>query len=48
MAFNPELFPDIPVVALYVRLVLQFVAFYWAYSVTRADSVTRTDSVSAI
>ena len=38
MAFNPELFPDIPVVALYVRLALQFVAFYWAYSVTRPDS----------
>ena len=35
MAFNPEMFPDIPVTALYVRLVLQFVAFYWAYSVTR-------------
>lgn len=37
MAFNPEMFPDIPVTALYVRLVLQFVAFYWAYSVTRPD-----------
>ena len=37
MAFNPEMFPDIPVMALYVRLVLQFVAFYWAYSVTRPD-----------
>jgi len=37
MAFNPELFPDIPVAALYVRLALQFVAFYWAYSVTRLD-----------
>ena len=37
MAFNPQLFPDIPLVALYVRLALQFVAFYWAYSVTRPD-----------
>ena len=37
MAFNPEMFPDIPVMALYVRLVLQFVDFYWAYSVTRPD-----------
>jgi len=37
MAFNPELFPDIPVAALYVRLALQLVAFYWAYSVTRPD-----------
>lgn len=40
MAFNPEMFPDIPVTALYVRLALQFVAFYWAYSVTRPDPVT--------
>lgn len=40
MAFNPELFPDVPVVALYVRLALQFVAFYWAYSVTRPDPVS--------
>lgn len=37
MAFNPELFPDIPVAALYVRLALQFIAFYWAYSVTRPE-----------
>ena len=37
MAYNPHLFPDIPLVALYVRLVLQFVAFYWAYTVTRPD-----------
>ena len=35
MAFNPELFPAFSVVALYVRLALQFVAVYWAYSVTR-------------
>ena len=40
MAFNPQLFPDIPLVALYVRLALQFVAFYWAYSVTRPDPVS--------
>ena len=38
MAFNPHLFPDIPVVALYIRLALQFLAFYWAYTVTRPDS----------
>ena len=37
MAFNPELFPDIPAAALYVRLALQFIAFYWAYSVTRPE-----------
>jgi uncharacterized membrane protein len=40
MAFNPQLFPDTPLVALYVRLALQFVAFYWAYSVTRPDPVS--------
>ena len=37
MAFNPHLFPDIPVAALYVRLALQFLAFYWAYTVSRPD-----------
>jgi uncharacterized membrane protein len=37
MAFNPHLFPDIPLVALYIRLALQFLAFYWAYTVTRPD-----------
>ncbi len=42
MAFNPHLFPDIPLVALYVCLALQFLAFYWAYTVTRPDS-TRPD-----
>ena len=35
MALTPEAFPDIPVSALYFRLVLQFLFFYWAYSVTR-------------
>jgi uncharacterized membrane protein len=34
MAFTPEAFPDIPISALYFRLVLQFLFFYWAYSVT--------------
>jgi len=38
MAFNPHLFPDIPLVALYIRLALQFLAVYWAYTVTRPDS----------
>ncbi len=37
MAFNPQLFPDIPLAALYVRLALQFLAFYWAWTVTRPD-----------
>ena len=35
MALTPEAFPDIPLSALYFRLVLQFLFFYWAYSVTR-------------
>jgi len=37
MAFNPHLFPSIPLAALYVRLALQFLAFYWAWTVTRPD-----------
>ena len=35
MAITPEAFPDFPVALLYVRLVFQFVFFYWAFSVTR-------------
>ena len=35
MAISPEAFPDIPTEILYFRLVLQFLFFYWAYSVTR-------------
>ena len=35
MALTPEAFPEIPLSALYFRLVLQFLFFYWAYSVTR-------------
>jgi uncharacterized membrane protein len=35
MAITPQAFPDIPVALLYVRLALQFVFFYWAYSVTK-------------
>jgi uncharacterized membrane protein len=46
MAFNPHLFPGIPLAALYVRLALQFLAFYWAYTVTRPDS-TRPDRFQA-
>ncbi|MFL2698308.1 MAG: DoxX family protein [Gammaproteobacteria bacterium] len=34
MAVTPEAFPDISVELLYFRLVLQFLFFYWAYSVT--------------
>ena len=36
MAISPEAFPDIPIEILYFRLVLQFLFFYWAYSVTRS------------
>ncbi len=35
MAIFPEVFPDIPIEMLYFRLALQFLFFYWAYSVTR-------------
>ena len=35
MALTPEAFSEIPLSALYFRLVLQFLFFYWAYSVTR-------------
>ena len=35
MALRPEAFPDIPLFALYFRLALQFLFFYWAYSITR-------------
>ena len=35
MAITPEAFPNIPLSLLYFRLVLQFVFFYWAFSVTR-------------
>jgi uncharacterized membrane protein len=32
---NPELFPDIALSLLYIRLPMQFIFIYWAYSVTR-------------
>ena len=35
MALTPEAFPYIPLFALYFRLALQFLFFYWAYSITR-------------
>tara|TARA_B100000579_G_C22260249_1_gene589076 strand:+ start:105 stop:533 length:429 start_codon:yes stop_codon:yes gene_type:complete len=37
MAMTPEAFPDIPKSVLYIRLVFQFLFFYWAYSVTRSS-----------
>jgi uncharacterized membrane protein len=35
MAITPEAFPEVSVALLYVRLVFQFVFFYWAFLVTR-------------
>jgi uncharacterized membrane protein len=35
MAITPEAFPHIPIYALYLRLALQFLFFFWAYSLTR-------------
>ena len=35
MALTPEVFPEIPLFVLYFRLALQFLFFYWAYSITR-------------
>ena len=35
MAITPEAFPDASVSVLYFRLLLQFVFFYWAYSLTK-------------
>ena len=35
MAITPEDFPDTPIALLYFRLPLQFLFFYWAYSVTQ-------------
>ena len=35
MALTPEAFPDAPLSLLYLRLLFQFIFFYWAYSVTR-------------
>jgi uncharacterized membrane protein len=43
MALTPQTFPDTPLGALYFRLVLQFVFFYWAFSVTR-PTFNPTDS----
>ena len=35
MAMTPEAFPEISIFALYFRLALQFIFFFWAYSLTR-------------
>ena len=35
MALTPGAFPEAPLSLLYLRLLFQFVFFYWAYSVTK-------------
>jgi len=35
MAISPEAFPDVPTYVLYLRLLVQFIFFYWAFSLTR-------------
>tara|TARA_B110001452_G_scaffold215719_1_gene186941 strand:- start:3501 stop:3869 length:369 start_codon:yes stop_codon:yes gene_type:complete len=35
MALNPDLFPEIALNLLHVRLIFQFIFIYWAYSATR-------------
>lgn len=37
MALNPDLFPEIALSLLYIRLLFQFIFIYWAYSATRPD-----------
>jgi len=39
MALHPELFPQIPPVALWIRLPLQGVLIAWAYWFTRRDPI---------
>ena len=42
MALNPQLFPDIPPVVLWLRLPLQAVFIFWAYLLTRRDGDSET------
>ena len=39
MAVNPDLFPDIPLSFLYIRLALQFIIIYWTYFTTRLQEL---------
>lgn len=39
MALAPEAFPNFPVLLIYSRLPLQFLFFYWAYSVTKPSYI---------
>ena len=38
MATHPELYPDIPVVALWIRLPVQFLLILWAFWYTGPDT----------
>ena len=40
MAITPEAFPEIPILLLYFSLPLQFLFFYWAYTVTRPSYIS--------
>ncbi len=42
MALNPELFPGIPPLVLWLRLPLQGVFIFWAYRLARSDGVRET------
>ena len=47
MALNPNLFPDVDPLALYIRLPLQIPLIAWAYWATRPDhAASDTDAVS--
>lgn len=42
MALDPELFPGIPPLVLWLRLPLQAVFIFWAYRLTRRDGASET------
>lgn len=48
MALNPQLFPDLPPVALWLRLPLQVVFIAWAYWFTRDDRVNKSRTQNAL
>ena len=48
MALNPQLFPHIPPVALWLRLPLQFVFIAWAYWFTGDERVSKSRTQNAL
>ena len=48
MALNPDLFPDISAVAVYIRLPLQIPLIAWAYWATRPDHVLLGAEAAAV